>query len=94
MNSLRHLQLRLPTLIVTLGTSTMFKGVLIAYVGAKYVADLPRGMTRLGNANLLSIPSGRRLATCTCSWWGLTGLCVLVWWLLCYPRHVGTERLL
>ncbi len=81
-NGLVISKLRLPTLIVTLGTSTMFKGVLIAYVGAKYVADLPRGMTRLGNANLLSIPSGGGTANLHVFVVPVAGLCVLVWWLL------------
>jgi simple sugar transport system permease protein len=75
-------KLRLPTLIVTLGTSTMFKGVLIAYVGAKYIADLPQPMTRLGNANLLSIPSGGEVANLHVLVIPVALLCVLVWWLL------------
>jgi len=74
--------LRLPTLIVTLGTSTMFKGILIAYVGAKYIADLPQGMTRLGNASLVAIPSGGEVAHLHVLVIPVALLCVLVWWLL------------
>jgi simple sugar transport system permease protein len=75
-------KLRLPTLIVTLGTSTMFKGVLIAYVGAKYLADLPEPMTKLGNANLLSIPSGDKVANLHVFVVPVAALCLLVWWVL------------
>jgi len=75
-------KLRLPTLIVTLGTSTMFKGVLIAFVGAKYIADLPRAMAGLGNANLLSIASGKEVANLHIFVVPVALLCLLVWWVL------------
>jgi simple sugar transport system permease protein len=75
-------KLRLPTLIVTLGTSTMFKGVLIAFVGAKYIADLPGPIADLGNANLLSIPSGKEVANLHILVLPVALLCLLVWWVL------------
>lgn len=75
-------KLRLPTLIVTLGTSGIFKGVLIAYIGAKYIADLPGPMTRMGNKNLLSIPSGGEVANLHVFIVPVVALCVLVWWVL------------
>jgi len=81
-NGLVISKLRLPTLIVTLGTSTMFKGVLIAYVGAKYIADLPGPMTKLGNANLLSVPSGGEVANLHVFVVPVALLCLLVWWVL------------
>jgi simple sugar transport system permease protein len=81
-NGLVISKLRLPTLIVTLGTSTMFKGVLIAFVGAKYLADLPEPMTKLGNANLLSVPSGGETANLHVFVLPVALLCLLVWWLL------------
>lgn len=46
---------RLPTLIVTLGTQGIFKGVLLAYVGSRYIADLPTGMGSLSTTNLLEV---------------------------------------
>jgi simple sugar transport system permease protein len=60
----------------------MFKGVLIAYIGAKYIADLPDPMTKLGNANLLSIPSGGKTANLHVFVIPVVLLCLLVWWLL------------
>jgi simple sugar transport system permease protein len=75
-------KLRLPTLIVTLGTGGIFKGVLVAYVGAKYIADLPSQINTLGNANLLSIPSGGEVANLHVLVVPVVALCVLVWWLL------------
>jgi simple sugar transport system permease protein len=59
-----------------------FKGVLVAYVGAKYIADLPTQINGLGNANLLSIPSGGEVANLHVLVVPVVALCVLVWWLL------------
>lgn len=50
---------RLPTLIVTLATQGIFKGVLLAYIGSKYIAELPEGISWLSTANLISIESTR-----------------------------------
>lgn len=50
---------RLPTLIVTLATQGIFKGVLLAYIGSRYIAELPDGISWLSTANLISIESTR-----------------------------------
>lgn len=50
---------RLPTLIVTLATQGIFKGVLLAYVGSKYIADLPASMSQLSTSNLIAIEGTR-----------------------------------
>jgi simple sugar transport system permease protein len=54
---------RLPTLIVTLGTQGIFKGLLLAYVGSRYIADLPSGMSTFSTMSLLSVPAGRETAS-------------------------------
>ena len=81
-NGLVIANLRLPTLIVTLGTSGIFKGVLIAYIGAKYIADLPSLLGRLGNANLVSVPSGGEVANLHVLIIPVVLLCLLVSWVL------------
>lgn len=50
---------RLPTLIVTLATQGIFKGVLLAYIGSQYIAELPEGISWLSTANLISVESTR-----------------------------------
>jgi simple sugar transport system permease protein len=52
---------RLPTLIVTLGTQGIFKGVLLTYVGAQYIANLPESIAAVGTTNVLevSVAGGR-----------------------------------
>ncbi len=48
---------RLPTLIVTLGTQTIYKGVLITYIGALYISagGLPRSVTRVSEMHLIDV---------------------------------------
>ncbi|WP_448231149.1 ABC transporter permease [Microbacterium lacticum] len=49
---------KLPTLIVTLGTQTIFKGILLAYIGSRYIADLPASMAAFQTAGIWD-PPGR-----------------------------------
>ena len=49
---------RLPTLIVTLGTQGIFRGVLLAYVGSKYIADLPTSLAGLSTKDLVNLQIG------------------------------------
>lgn len=51
---------RLPTLIVTLGTQSVFRGVLIAYVGSAYISatGLPGSIDDLSGTYLVDVPGG------------------------------------
>lgn len=51
---------RLPTLIVTLGTQSIFRGVLIAYVGSAYISatGLPDSVDDLSSTYLVNVPGG------------------------------------
>lgn len=46
---------RLPTLIVTLGTLGIFRGVLLAYIGSKYIAELPASIDALSTQDLITM---------------------------------------
>ncbi|MGV8876293.1 MAG: ABC transporter permease [Rhodoglobus sp.] len=46
---------RLPTLIVTLGTQGLFRGILLAYVGSRYIANPPASIDQLATTNIISI---------------------------------------
>ncbi|MED7925908.1 ABC transporter permease [Nonomuraea sp. LP-02] len=46
---------RLPTLIVTLGTQGVFNGILLAYVGSRYIANLPEPMAAISTTNLIEV---------------------------------------
>jgi simple sugar transport system permease protein len=43
---------RLPTLIVTLGTLNLFRGLLLTFVGTKHITDIPDSMLQLSRAFL------------------------------------------
>ena len=73
---------KLPTLIVTLGTMGIFKGVLVAYVGSRYIADLPVSMAQFSTMNLLSLSSGGDIASLHVLVVPVVLLCVLVHLLL------------
>jgi len=49
---------RTPTLIVTLGTQSIFTGVVLAYIGAQYIIDLPSSMDSLYGYRLLDTKDG------------------------------------
>lgn len=53
---------RLPTLIVTLGTQGIFQGFLLAYVGSKYIAQLPEGMSSVSTTNLVTVKTDTGVA--------------------------------
>lgn len=46
---------KLPTLIVTLGTQTLFKGILLAYIGSKYIANPPASLDVVAKTNIVTI---------------------------------------
>lgn len=50
---------RLPTLIVTLATQGIFRGILLVYVGSRYIAELPGSMASLSTANLIALEGSR-----------------------------------
>ncbi len=47
--------LRVPTLIVTLGTLSLFRGALLTFLGTTYIGDLPATMDRFARARLFEI---------------------------------------
>lgn len=73
---------KLPTLIVTLGTQGIFRGVLLAYVGSKYIAELPESMAALSTADLFTHQQGTTTARLHVFIVPVVLLCLVVHWLL------------
>jgi len=73
---------RLPTLIVTLGTQSVFKGALLTYIGSRYIADLPPSMDRFSKTNLLSVHTSGSPANLSLMVVVPLALAVFVWWLM------------
>jgi simple sugar transport system permease protein len=74
---------RLPTLIVTLGTQGIIRGVLLAYIGSAYISSsrLPDSVRDAGNAYLVDIPGAGFLHAMLVP---VVLIAVGVWWLLKY----------
>ncbi|MDW8396370.1 MAG: ABC transporter permease [Anaerolineae bacterium] len=50
---------RLPTLIVTLGTQSMFRGFLLFVIGSRIIRDIPPGMAEYSRAFLFTVTDER-----------------------------------
>jgi simple sugar transport system permease protein len=53
---------KLPTLIVTLGTLSMFQGFLLFVIGNRIIRDVPPSLTAFARSSLVSLPSARGTA--------------------------------
>ncbi len=73
---------KLPTLIVTLGTQGIFRGVLLAYIGSKYIASLPEGIASLSTTDLVTRQSGTTTSRLHVFVVPVVLLCLAVHWLL------------
>jgi simple sugar transport system permease protein len=73
---------RLSTLIVTLGTQGIFRGILVAYIGSRYIADLPGSMSAVSTSNIISLQADGNNAFLHVLVVPVILLCFLVAWLL------------
>ncbi|MHA6616277.1 ABC transporter permease [Pseudonocardia sp. DLS-67] len=72
----------LPTLIVTLGTQGVFRGVLLAYIGSKYIAELPASIAQLSTTDLFVVQQGPVAARLHVFVVPVVLACLAVHWLL------------
>lgn len=74
---------RLPTLIVTLGTQGIIKGILLTYIGSAYIsaAKLPASVTDAGDTHIVDIPGAGYLHGMLIP---VVVVAILVWWMLKY----------
>ncbi|MDF2492093.1 MAG: monosaccharide transporter rane protein family [Microbacterium sp.] len=74
---------RLPTLIVTLGTQGIIRGVLLTYIGSAYISagKLPDSVSSAGDAHLVDVPGAGYLHGMLLP---VVIVTVLVWWMLRY----------
>ncbi len=83
-NGLIISKFKLPAFIVTLGTSSIFSGLLISIVGAKPVNRLPRPMENLGKAELFRVQSGEAISSLPVLFLFLVTIIIFVYFLLKY----------
>ena len=75
---------KLPTLIVTLGTMSMFHGFLLFVIGNEIIRDVPPAMTSFARSALLKIPMTRGTAILHPAVIMTIIIAIGVWWLLKY----------
>lgn len=77
-------QFQLPTLIVTLGTLSMFHGFLLFAIGNQIIRNVPPSMSAFARSALLRVPQERGIANLHPGVFILLGLAILVYLLLKY----------
>jgi simple sugar transport system permease protein len=77
-------QFKLPTLIVTLGTLSMFHGFLLFAIGNQIIRDVPPAMTEFARSALVRVPLARGTANLHPAILITVAVTVFVWWLLKY----------
>lgn len=77
-------QFRLPTLIVSLGTLSMFHGFLLFAIGNQIIRDVPAAMEAFARSALIQVPLARGVANLHPAILITLGTIVLVWLLLNY----------
>ncbi len=77
-------QFRLPTLIVSLGTLSMFHGFLLFAIGNQIIRDVPAAMEAFARSALIQVPLARGVANLHPAILITLGAIVLVWLLLNY----------
>jgi simple sugar transport system permease protein len=76
---------KLPTLIVTLGTLSLYRGFLLFFVGSNLTRDLPQGMANFARANLITTQTpGGALTSLHSAVLLLVAATIITWFLLKY----------
>ncbi|GAB3603849.1 ABC transporter permease [Microbacterium aureliae] len=83
LNGIVIARFRLPTLIVTLGTQGIIKGILLTYIGSAYISAsrLPASVAQASDAHLVDIPGAGYLHAMMIP---VLVIVVAVWWMLKY----------
>jgi simple sugar transport system permease protein len=80
---------RLPTLIVTLGTLSLFRGLLLTFVGTDLITNLPRSLRSFSRADLFEVISPDRVIySLPVAFVFLVGVVVITWFIL-YRTMLG-----
>lgn len=77
---------KLPTLIVTLGTLSLFRGAMLFFVGSNYynTAELPPSMKEFARASILTVETSSGTSSLHPTVFILIAVALLVWYVLRY----------
>ncbi|QQM30399.1 ABC transporter permease [Martelella lutilitoris] len=82
-NGILAYHLRVPSLIITIGTQYLFRGILLAFIGTVWIMDLPPQMIEFGRAPLLQFTNANgAVITLPIYFLALPAAAVLTWWIL------------
>jgi simple sugar transport system permease protein len=82
-NGLLVHRLQAPSLIVTIGTQYLYRGILLTFVGTTFFMNIPYSMDRFGRIPLIAYQTSDGLhAVLPISVLALAAAAVLTWWLL------------
>ena len=82
-NGLLVHHLRVPSLIVTIGTQYLFRGILLAFIGTVWIMSLPPQMGAFGRIPLLQLEaSNGALITLPVYFLILPAAALITWWML------------
>lgn len=73
--------LRVPSLIVTIGTQYLFRGILLAFIGTTWLMELPPQMTAFGKASLLDFESNGVTVTLPVYFLIFQAAALVTWWI-------------
>lgn len=75
---------RLPTLLVTLGTLSLFHGFLLFFVGSVLIRNIPSSLSEFSRSVLITVPAARGVTSLPTAFLFLVFFAVLVWFVLRY----------
>ena len=74
---------KLPTLIVTLGTLSLFRGFLLTFIGNRLISNLPSSMREFSRTNLFSVTAeDGSVSSLPIAFLFFTGIVILTWFIL------------
>lgn len=83
-NALLIYRFKLPTLIATLGTSNLFNGILLTFLGSAQINTLPKGYSRFAKTLILRVPSDYGVSSIPIAFLVWIGAALVVWYILKY----------
>jgi simple sugar transport system permease protein len=76
---------KLPTLIVTLGTLSLFRGFLLAFIDSRLISNLPASMREFSRTNLFrSVGDDGVISSLPIAFLFLVGVIIITWFILKY----------
>lgn len=80
---------KLPTLIVTLGTSSMYTGFMLAFIGSREISDVPQSMIDFSKMNIIQVRNANGIISSLPMSMLILVAVIIVGWLLLRHTMLG-----